>query len=82
MPRDTARKRLQAMLWGNESETVVVAPVHLSGCQNIADVFQVSRPTVRQWVEAGAPIARIGGRLVAEYNALMHWHTRRAQKGL
>lgn len=62
-------------------EVPLLAPVHLSGCQAIADCFMVNRATVRLWRKAGAPIAMIGGRLTAEYNMLMHWHVRRAATG-
>ncbi len=66
---EAAREELRGM--------PVLVPVHLAGCQAIADCFMVNRGTVRQWMKAGAPIALIGGRLSCEYNMLMHWLVRR-----
>jgi hypothetical protein len=51
-------------------------PIHLSSCQVIAENLMVNRATVRKWKAAGAPIARIGGRLTCEYNSLMAWLVR------
>ena len=62
-------------------EFPAVMPIHMAGCQEIADCFMVNRATVRQWRKAGAPIAIIGGRLTCEYNMLMLWHVRRSANG-
>lgn len=50
-----------------------VAPIHLDSAEKIACIFRVSRRTVYQWRDAGAPIVSVGGRVQAEYNALMQW---------
>lgn len=81
MPRHDERACLREALMEAVPEVPVLVPIHLSGCQAIADCFMVNRATVRQWKRAGAPIAVIGGRLTAEYNMLMHWHVRRAANG-
>ena len=75
------RDSLRESLWESATESPIIAPVHLSGCQAIADCFMVNRATVRQWKTAGAPIAMIGGRLTAEYNMLMLWHIRQSATG-
>ena len=78
MPRNDERESLREILMETVPQFLAVFPCHLSGCQEIADVFMVNRQTVREWRKAGAPIAMIGGRLTAEYNMLMHWHVRRS----
>lgn len=82
MPRQDEHIDLREALMNTAPGFPVLAPVHLSGCQAIADCFMVNRATVRQWKRAGAPIAFIGGRLTAEYNMLMHWHVRRSANGM
>ena len=81
MPRHDEQESLRKMLMEDVPEFPAVVPLHISGCQDIADVFMVNRQTVREWRKAGAPIAMIGGRLTCEYNMLMHWHVRRSRKG-
>lgn len=78
MSRHDERECLREAIRDAAPEIPVLVPIHLSGCQEIADVFMVNRQTVREWRKAGAPIAMLGGRLTAEYNMLMHWHVRRA----
>jgi hypothetical protein len=79
-PRDD-REYLRQAVRNAAPEVPLLVPIHLSGCQNIADCFLVNRETVRAWKRAGAPIALIGGRLTAEYNMLMHWHVRQSANG-
>ena len=81
MPRHDERECLREAIREASPELPFMIPCHLSGCQEIADVFMVNRQTVREWRKAGAPIAMIGGRLTAEYNMLMHWHVRQSRKG-
>ena len=75
------REHLRQAIRDATPELPILVPVHLSGCQNIADCFLVNRKTVRSWKRAGAPIALIGGRLTAEYNMLMHWHVKQSAGG-
>jgi len=81
MPRHNEREYLRKVIMDAAPEIPVLVPIHLAGCQHIADSFMVNRKTVRQWKRAGAPIAVIGGRLTAEYNMLMHWHVRQSAGG-
>ncbi len=78
MPRNDERESLREAIREAAPEIPILVPIHLSGCQAIADCFMVNRQTVREWRKAGAPIAMIGGRLTAEYNMLMHWHVRQS----
>ena len=80
-PQNNEREYLRKVIMDAAPEIPVLAPVHLAGCQHIADIFMVNRNTVRQWKQAGAPIAVIGGRFTAEYNMLMHWHVRQSASG-
>ena len=75
------REYLKQRIMEDSPEVPVMAAIHLTKCQEIADVFLVNRSTVRQWKKNGAPIAVIGGRLTAEYNMLMAWHVRRSCSG-
>ena len=68
------RECLRLCLMDATPEVSIVVPVHLAGCEAIADCFLVNRKAVRAWKRAGAPIVVIGGRLTAEYNMLMNWH--------
>ena len=81
MATQKERDSLREALWETATELPIIASVHLSGCQAIADCFMVNRATVRQWKAAGAPIAMIGGRLTAECNMLMLWHVRQSATG-
>ena len=81
MPCHSERERLRQIIRDVAPEVPILIPVHLAGCQHIADSFMVNRSTVRAWKKAGAPIAVIGGRLTAEYNMLMHWHVRQSASG-
>jgi hypothetical protein len=81
MPRHDEREHLRQIVRDAEPETPMMLPIHLAGCQNIADCFMVNRETVRLWKKAGAPIAMIGGRLTCEYNMLMHWHVKQSANG-
>ena len=81
MARHDEHEYLRQVIRGAAPEVPILVPVHLAGCQHIADCFMVSRETVRQWKRAGAPIAVIGGRLTAEYNMLMRWHVKQSASG-
>lgn len=82
MVRNSDREHLREVVRDAAPEIPILIPIHLSGCQAIADCFMVNRETVRQWKHAGAPIAMIGGRLTAEYNMLMHWHVKQSAIGI
>ena len=82
MSRHNEREYLRRVIKNAAPEVPILVPIHLSGCQHIADSFWVNRATVRAWKRAGAPIAVIGGRLTAEYNTLMQWHVKRSAGGL
>jgi hypothetical protein len=69
-------QRIHRKIVEEAPEHPLMAPVHLAGCEHIASCFMVRRSTVREWKRAGAPIARIGNRLTAEYNQLMMWLVR------
>ena len=56
----------------------IFAPVHMRGKEEIASVFGVHVKTVREWKDAGAPIALIGKRYQASYYDLWEWLKRRA----
>ena len=81
MSQHSEREYLRQVIRDSAPEVPILVPIHLAGCQSIADNFLVNRATVRAWKRAGAPIAVIGGRLTAEYNMLMHWHVRQSAKG-
>jgi hypothetical protein len=81
MTKHEEREYLRGVIRDAAPEVPLLAPVHLAGCQAIADCFLVNRATVRQWKKAGAPIVKIGGRLTAEYNMLMNWHVKQSSKG-
>ena len=51
----------------------LLAPVHLTGADNIARTFEVGRKTVLQWAREGAPIIYIGRKYQADYNKLWDW---------
>jgi len=51
----------------------VFVPIHMKGADEIAAVFGVSRDTVTQWVQKGAPICRIGKKYQAQYAQLWGW---------
>ena len=82
MIRHDEREYLRGVIREAAPEVSMLVPVHLAGCQVIADCFLVNRTTVRQWRKAGAPIAMIGGRLTTEYNMLMHWHVKQSRNGM
>ena len=46
---------------------------HLRGCRRIADAFGVSRRTVIDWVNEGAPIFCVGRSYQACYLSLVKW---------
>ena len=52
---------------------IFLVPRHLPSLTAIADIFERSPNTVREWYRQGAPIAFDGTRYSAEYNALQAW---------
>jgi len=46
MTKQKEQDSLMEILCGTITEVPIVAPVHLSGCQAIADCFMVNRATV------------------------------------
>ena len=51
----------------------IFAPIHMTGANEIADVFQVSRRAVVRWAREGAPIYLVGKKYQANYNELWEW---------
>lgn len=46
---------------------------HLRGIEEIANIFGVSRATVRLWHKKGAPVLIVGKKYQTNYNDLWTW---------
>lgn len=57
---------------------VLIAPEHLASLAAICVRFGVGARTVREWTDAGAPIAWDGKQYSAEYNRLQAWRVDRS----
>ena len=54
-------------------DTPIFAPIHMTGANEIADVFRVSRRAVVRWARDGAPIYLVGKTYQANYGELWDW---------